>query len=191
MASAGARTIGSSTSSTGGRATPRSWPKWSTRSTTSSTGSLSRISFLSAAIGQRPWEYLSCCCCSWSPFGLFPHYLKYHKNSGGYQPLTSCSSDHQSTNWASMATCIICKKIQIYPQTYGQFWLTWLFLIGPKHCTYMHVFAPQMALPGFFQRDLLSQWQVDLYSIFSMAGSWSHSCAASQRGATWDTPLTK
>ena len=33
--------------------------------------------FLSAAIGQRPRNYLSCCCCSscsyCSPFGSFPH----------------------------------------------------------------------------------------------------------------------
>ena len=29
--------------------------------------------FLSAAIGQRPKNYLSCCCSCCSPFGLFPH----------------------------------------------------------------------------------------------------------------------
>ena len=29
--------------------------------------------FLSAAIGQRPRNYLSCCSCSCSPFGSFPH----------------------------------------------------------------------------------------------------------------------
>ena len=31
---------------------------------------------LSATNGQRPWNYLSCCCscwCSWSPFGSMPH----------------------------------------------------------------------------------------------------------------------
>ena len=34
--------------------------------------------FLSAAIGQRPRNYLSCSCCSCSsPFGSFPH-MKYH-----------------------------------------------------------------------------------------------------------------
>ena len=32
--------------------------------------------FLSAAIGQRPRNYLSCCCCSCSPFGSIPHLNK-------------------------------------------------------------------------------------------------------------------
>ena len=37
--------------------------------------------------------------------------------------------------------------------------------MGPKHCTNIHIFAPQMALSGFFLRDLLSPWQVDLYGF--------------------------
>ena len=43
--------------------------------------------FLSAAIGQRPRNYLSCCCCSCcccccsccSPFGSFPHYKEFKR----------------------------------------------------------------------------------------------------------------
>ena len=41
-----------------------------------SLGERGRAQFLSAAIGQRPKNYLSCCsCCSCccSPFGSFPH----------------------------------------------------------------------------------------------------------------------
>ena len=35
--------------------------------------------FLSAAIGQRPRNYLSCFCCCCSPFGSFPLYKKFKR----------------------------------------------------------------------------------------------------------------
>ena len=37
---------------------------------------LKPMTFLSAAIGQRPRNYLSCCCCCSSPFGSIPHLNK-------------------------------------------------------------------------------------------------------------------
>ena len=43
-----------------------------------------------------------------------------------------------------------------------------IFLICPKHCTYICVFAPQMAMLGFFH--LFLQLQVDLHTFFQWLG---------------------
>ena len=39
-------------------------------------------------------------------------------------------------------------------------------LLCNKHRTYIRVFAPQRALLEFFQKDILLQQQLDLYSFF-------------------------
>ena len=90
--------------------------------------------FLSAAIGQRPRNFLSfsCCCCSCSsPFGSFPHIneVQYKKilPDAGIEPLTTGFSVHHSTN---RAIYIINVKIDFYisPQTLNQYWSTLVLL---------------------------------------------------------------
>ena len=45
------------------------------------------------------------------------------------------------------------------------------FFIGPKHHNHISVFASKILLLGFLQRDLLSQWQVDLCSFIQWLGA--------------------
>ena len=72
-------------------------------------------SFLSAAIGQRPRNYLSCCCCcSCSTFGSFPHYKKFQRKK--ISPAGICTWDLQIhspalIHWAKVKLLLLCMKI--------------------------------------------------------------------------------
>ena len=92
--------------------------------------------FLSAAIGQRPRNYLSCCPCSCSsPFGSFPlkNKFKWKKflpswgpNQGRLAPQPSTLSTELWQHWYKMLENYLfnLRISRTTPQTLDQYWST-------------------------------------------------------------------
>ena len=91
---------------------------------------------MSAAIGQRPRNYLSCCWCC-SPFGSFPLYKKFKwKKISLTGNWTRALQIHSQAliHWATGPFMLLQWKIDYYisPQTLDQYWSTLVLLKKTK-----------------------------------------------------------
>ena len=94
--------------------------------------------YLSAAIGQRPRNYLCCSCCCCSPFGSFPHLKEIKKKN--YPPVGIRTWDLQidslalyQLSWGDIVVKIFENYLlisKISPQTLDQYWSTLVYLIA-------------------------------------------------------------